>query len=307
MKFLDPTNDIAFKKIFGNNEQKDILKCFLNSVLAKKKDEKIIDVHVEDPYNHPIIEVGKLSIVDVRCTDEKNNNYIVEMQVMDHKDYAQRCQYYSAYSLSRQLGKKGKYKEIKPVIFVGIVCFDMFKSKEYLSHHLILNKDTFEHGLTELEFHFIELSKFNKKQTELKTVIDKWIYFLKEIYDLDKLPSVVEKVPEIKKAADLLEEAMWSNKELIEYEKYWDRYRLIESKIEDSNKESVAIGLAEGLKKGLTEGLEKGLAQGVKKGLTEGLEKKEIELVQEMLKEKLSLKIISKITGLTIKKIKKIV
>ena len=278
MRFLDPTNDLAFKKIFGNNNEKDILICFLNNVLAKKKEDLIVDVHVEDPYNHPIIEVGKLSIVDVRCTDSKNTTYIVEMQVMDHKDYAQRCQYYSAYSLASQLSRKESYKEIKPVIFVGIVCFDMFKSENYLSHHLILNKETHEHGLTEMEFHFIELSKFKKSENELETIIDKWSYFLKKIYDLDRLPESVGDVPEIKKAAELLEEAKWGKKELIEYEKYWDRYRLIESKISDSREE----------------------------GREEGRKEETIKLVQGMLKADINLDTVSKISGLTIEQIKKL-
>ena len=36
-KFLDPKNDVAFKKIFGNEKNQDILIHFLNDVLIFKK------------------------------------------------------------------------------------------------------------------------------------------------------------------------------------------------------------------------------------------------------------------------------
>ena len=69
MIFLDPTSDIAFKKLFGSSEHKNIVISFLNSVLGRVEGEKIVDVVINDPHNYPEIPEGKYSIVDVKCTD----------------------------------------------------------------------------------------------------------------------------------------------------------------------------------------------------------------------------------------------
>ena len=81
MIFLDPTSDMAFKKLFGSIAHKALLIDFLNAVLQREPGDKIVDVIFNDPYNIRETLLSKLSIVDVRCTDEKNNQYIIEVQV----------------------------------------------------------------------------------------------------------------------------------------------------------------------------------------------------------------------------------
>jgi hypothetical protein len=49
-----------------------------------------------------------------------------------------------------------------PVIFVAVLDFDLFKEKEYLTHHLITNAKTNKQSMYHTEFHFIELKKFTK-------------------------------------------------------------------------------------------------------------------------------------------------
>lgn len=77
---------------------------------------------------------SKLSFVDVRCTDQSGCLYVVKMQMVDQKDYALRAQYYSSVALVRQLDAGESYNKLIPVIFVGILNFELFiKSKEYLA------------------------------------------------------------------------------------------------------------------------------------------------------------------------------
>ena len=75
--YLNPKNDIAFKKLFGDIAHKDIVISFLNSILERKEGRKIIDVTINDPNNLPETnspeEQSKSSIVDVRCTDQLKN------------------------------------------------------------------------------------------------------------------------------------------------------------------------------------------------------------------------------------------
>ncbi len=235
MIFLDPKSDIAFKKLFGDIRHKDILISFLNGVLERTEGEKIIDVSFTDPHNIPETLDSKKSIVDVRCTDQLNNHYIVEMQVINHDDYIARTQYYSAVALARQLASGHRYQQLVPVIFIGILDFKIFKSDSCVSHHYILNDKTHEHALKHLSFHFIELIKFNKKLEELSTILDKWIYFLRYADGLQKVPASL-KDPVITEAFDVLEQGNWSNSELTAYDSYLDALRTTVSHIETAER-----------------------------------------------------------------------
>src|SRR6185436_1492173 len=156
MIFLNPRTDITFKRLFGTIENKGIVIDFLNSILGRTGESTLVDVTMNDTNNIPVTNETKYSIVDVRCTDQAGNRYIVEMQVSTEHDYAMRAQYYSSFALSSQLTAGAKYFTLEPVIFVGVLNFNLFPNKQdYLSHHYIVDSKTGEHDLRYLEFHFI--------------------------------------------------------------------------------------------------------------------------------------------------------
>src|SRR5262245_22961814 len=95
-KFLDPKNDIAFKKIFETEKNKDILIHFLNDMITFKEGEKIKEVTFLKTVQDPETAAKKTSIVDILCRDEKENIYIVEMQVAKEKGFEKRAQYYAS-------------------------------------------------------------------------------------------------------------------------------------------------------------------------------------------------------------------
>ena len=86
-KFLDPKNDVAFKKIFGTEKNKDILIHFLNDMITFKDSGKIVDVTFLKTNQDPEIAAKKTSLVDILCKDEKGSLYIVEMQVAKEKGF----------------------------------------------------------------------------------------------------------------------------------------------------------------------------------------------------------------------------
>ena len=83
MKFVDITNDIAFRKIFGNDTKKKSLISFLNAVIDLPRNEQVVDVEITNPYQLGKLSGGKATIVDVKAKDEKGNMFIVEMQVAE--------------------------------------------------------------------------------------------------------------------------------------------------------------------------------------------------------------------------------
>jgi len=247
MVFLDPKSDIAFKKLFSSSEHKNVLISFLNSILAREEGEKIVDVVINDPNNLPETPDSKASAVDVYCTDQQGANYIVEMQVLKQQDYAVRCQYYSAVALGRQLMQGEKFEFLKPVIFVGILDFDLLRAPNFLSHHFILNVETREHSLKHFEFHFVELNKLNKTVDELSSDLEKWTYFLKNAQTLQKIPATLNK-PAFKEAFDILEQGNWTTKELNAYDRYIDAIRSRENQIDTAKGEGREKGKEEAFK-----------------------------------------------------------
>jgi predicted transposase/invertase (TIGR01784 family) len=192
MQFADVKNDIAFRKIFGNENKKEILISFLNAVLKLDGNKKITWVEILNPYQLPIVLGAKSTILDVKAKDKTGNEYIVEMQVTDKIGFAKRVVYYSAKSYSAQLNVGEEYYTLKPTIFIGILNFEFLESKSYISRHLILDAETQEHTLKDLDFNFIELPKFNKKEQELQSLVEKWVYFIKNADTLPVIPPNID-------------------------------------------------------------------------------------------------------------------
>lgn len=102
MKFVDIKNDVAFRKIFGNEKKSICLISFLNAVLELKGSDRVAKVTIINPYLLPRIAGEKSSIIDVRATDQKGRQFVVEMQVADKTGFDKRVQYYTAKDYSMQ-------------------------------------------------------------------------------------------------------------------------------------------------------------------------------------------------------------
>jgi predicted transposase/invertase (TIGR01784 family) len=215
MKFVDPTADIAFKKIFGSEAHKAILIEFLNETL--RLEYNITEIQLLNPYQAPNLEDLKETTLDIKAKDQNDNEFIVEMQVDKDKGFYKRAIYYSSKAYSQQLEKTEKYHLLKPVIFLGILDFKIFDHEHYLSRHLILNTDNQQHNLKDLEFNFIELPKFNKQEHELTSISDKWIYFIKNASSLEHIPDNVESEA-LKQAYHIAQQHQWTRNELDVYE-----------------------------------------------------------------------------------------
>jgi predicted transposase/invertase (TIGR01784 family) len=219
MRFVDPKNDVAFKKIFGDENRKEILISFLNAVLDLKGTHEIADIEILNPYQSPRIDMLKYTVLDIRAIDKRGVTFIVEMQVEEIEGYKKRFQYYAAKAYSGQIERGEEYPKLNQVIFIGILNFIAFESKGYQSRHLILNLETKDQDLSDIEFNFIELPKFKKREAELTTMLDKWLYFIKHAANLQVMPENADTV-DLKAAYDVAERFRWSKDDLEVYD-YW--------------------------------------------------------------------------------------
>ena len=216
MKFVDVTNDIAFRKIFGNENKKISLISFLNAVIKFPNNNKVDSVLITNPYQFPKLSGGKATIVDVKATDQNGNSFIVEMQVAEADFFHKRILYYTSQNYVSQLNDGDAYKKLKPAYFIGILEFEVGNNPNYFSCHQVRDIETGEQIIQDIEFNFIELPKFNKEIHELKTPIDQWTYFIKNAENLEIIPdNVVDQG--LKEAYLEADKHNWTRAELDDY------------------------------------------------------------------------------------------
>jgi predicted transposase/invertase (TIGR01784 family) len=278
MKFVDITNDVAFRKIFGNDKKKEILISFLNAILHLKGDKCIKSITIANPFQLPILPNMKTSIIDVKAKDFNGNTFIIEMQVADLIGMDKRLLYYTSKEYSQQIISGEKYIELNPVIFIGIFDFPFTEGEAYYSHHAICNVETKERVIKDMDFYFIELTKFNKLVKDLNNITDKWIYFIKEAENLDVIPDNIDD-DGLKEAYADANQNTWSQAEL-------DAYNYAAMREQDDRGR-----------------MEKSLQKGIEKGK----EKREIEFVIEMYKDGLPNERIAKIAKITIERVEEII
>ena len=217
MRFVNIKNDVAFRKIFGNENRKEVLISFLNAVLLLQENHKIVNVDILTPYQLPDLKGGKVTIVDVKAKDQNDKTYIVEMQVAEVDGFDKRVLYYASKSYSAQIDRGDQYENLNPTYFIGILDFEVTKNPSYINRHKIIDTETNENYLKDIEFNFIELPKFNKKENELESIIDQWVYFIKNVENLDVIPeNLIDEG--LKSAYEGADKHNWTKAELEAYD-----------------------------------------------------------------------------------------
>lgn len=217
MQFADVKNDIAFRKIFGNENRKEALVSFLNAVLDFHDDQRITEVTILNPYQLPKLKGGKVTIIDVKATDQAGRTYIVEMQVGDIDGFEKRVLYYSSKSYVDQIKRADFYRKLRPVIFIGILDFEQTENKNYISRSQVRDIETGERTIKDIEFTFIELPKFTLELDQLKTLTEKWVYFIKNAESLVVIPENTNDEG-LKSAYEEANVQTWTQEELDAYE-----------------------------------------------------------------------------------------
>lgn len=307
-RYLNPTVDIVFKKLFGEKGHKDLTIDFLNNVLERKKGELITKIDFNDTFNRKDNKDDRLSVVDVRCTDQAGETYIVEMQAEFEVDFAQRCQYYVACELSSQLSVKKPYASVTPVIMVAVLDFNLFEQHDrYLTHHVITDTNDHKSYLKHMQFHFVELKKFKKTESELKTALDRWLFFFRSAEEYRAKPARVAKNSEvIATAFEIVDQTNWKKKDLIMYERRVDLMRRRRATLVDAREKSFNKGMTKGEQKGHEAGLAAGREEGRAAGREEGREDASLAIARNMLAKGIDIDTIIDVTGLSRDAIRKL-
>ncbi len=307
MRYLDPKADLTFKKIFG--EHKDLLISLLNALLPLDDDGQIESIEYLSPELVPDNYVGKNSIVDVRCCDQKKRQFIVEMQMLWTEAFKQRVLFNASKAFVRQLDKKRKYEILQPVYSLNLVneIFMHNYPDEFIHNYNIVHDVHSNERINGLHLIFVELPKFKPQSIRDKKMTVLWLRFLTEIDEhTTQVPAELLNNPETLKALQTVEESAMSKNELLAYEDFWDKLGADRLLFVDSNQRSHQQGRAEGIAEGRAEGIVEGRAEGRAEGIAEGRAEERVEVAKKLLAMGMPIEDIAKATGLKADEIEKL-
>jgi len=285
MIYLDPRNDLTFKRVFG--EHPNLLLSFLNAMLPLEPGKEIVEIEYLSPEMVPQITRVRNSIVDVRCKEKKGRTFIVEMQMLWTTSFQQRVLFNASKAYVRQLKPGDLYDLLQPVYSLNLLNENYLPESEMYHHYRIAEVEGTGDVIKGLEFVFIELQKFKPQTMNDRKLRRLWLRFLTEVGNKEpsELPAEFKENAEIQEAVELVERSSYSESELDAYDAYWDSISVARTLQADARKLQ-AETIQKILEKGREEGLEKGEQIGLEKGEQIGLEKGEI-IGQIRLMEKL--------------------
>jgi len=226
MNYLDPKNDLTFKKVFGQHPH--LLKSFLNAILPLPEGSFIESLEYLPAELAPENPLSKYSIVDVRCKDNRGRQFIVEMQMHWTTGFMQRVLFNASKAYVRQLDKSFKFESLQPVYALSLLNENFQPAKEeYFHHYQIVNIEDTGQQIEGLEFVFVELPKFKARNITEKKLQVLWLRFLTEIDEsITDAPADLLENSEITEALENLKTSAFTKAELEAYDKYWDSVRV---------------------------------------------------------------------------------
>ncbi len=187
-KYINPFTDFGFKRIFGTEENKDILLDFLNTVMVLHNIQ-IQDLTYKKTDLQGKTEEDRITIFDLYCQDAQGKHFTIELQNAKQSYFKDRMVFYSSRVIQNQ-GLKGIWDyRLDDVYLVALMNFKFDKrKKKVISSVKLLDLETYEVFYEKLGFVTVELPKFDKNEKELETNLDKWLYILKNMPDMETIP-----------------------------------------------------------------------------------------------------------------------
>jgi len=257
-KYVNPFTDFGFKKLFGEEPNKDLLLDFLNELLREQEGEikELIYLKTE---HLGAGDTDRRAIFDLYCENERGEKFIVELQKSKQNFFKDRTLYYATFPIQEQAKRADWNYELKAVYTVAILDFvfdeDKAEQNKYRYDVKLTDIDTCKVFYDKLTFIYLEMPKFTKGVEELSTRFEKWLYVLKNLNRLERIPDRLrERIFE--RLFEVAEVAKFSREELISYEDSLKYYRDLKNSLDTAFEEGKVEGLREVIKNGSTAGVD---------------------------------------------------
>ena len=252
-KIYNPMNDVLFKFIFGKDERKNITIDLLNAILNRTGKQAIKDIQFKNSEIVPYYEDDKLTRLDIFCITEDETKIDVEVQLINKKDMERRSLFYWSQMYLMGLNKGDDYITLNPAITINILGHKIFPNEPLHSMYSIYNIETGRRLNEDLELHFLEIPKFQKKPIGEMTRMERWLAYFSNKLDTEEMEELAMSDATIKKAVNDTDIFMMDFEERL---KYINRQMAIMDYNTDmrvSREEGYNAGLEEGHKTGREE------------------------------------------------------
>ncbi|PUA37514.1 hypothetical protein C8Z91_19405 [Paenibacillus elgii] len=202
---LDPKVDFVFKRIFGVEENKDVLLDFLNVTLRESEPSPITDIQILNPYIDKSALHDKQSILDLHARTADGKQVNIEIQLFNRYDIEKRTLYYWSKMYSSQLEEGQKYKDLKKTITINILNFNFIPNDRYYNLFHLREHHTGLRLTDDIEIHFMELPKLQSQRASLSDKLVKWLLFLKGVDKQELWEVIAMNEPTLQKAMDTLD------------------------------------------------------------------------------------------------------
>ena len=295
---------------------------------------------------YPDIYDAKQMSLDLLVKLNTGEQVNIELQSLSHDKFVERILYYWKHIYGRDFKKGDPYYKLKPAYSLVFTDFSLFEtqSQEFLNSfsirsdrppHFVL---TTHFGMTIVDLRLFSRQLGGRSQ-DLVDMVSFWCYFISQSARLTKADfEILSKHEVFKMAKELLQDLSMDSdlryQELQREKAIRDSFSFVldakEAGRVEGMKKGHAKGLQTGMKKGRAEGLQtgrkegraeglqtgmkkghaEGLQTGLEKGITKGLQRGRVEAMQavalNMLKEKVEISFIAKVTGLSEQEIEKL-
>lgn len=290
-RYINPYTDYGFKYLFGTEPNKEFTLAFINALLQGREVIKSLTLLPSEQLGDT--QEDRRAVFDVYCENEQGDKIIIEMQKADQQYFKDRSIYYSSFPI-RQQGVKGRWRfGLKAVYTIGILdfVFDEDKEDKEYYHHVVQLMDVKKKKVffDNLTYIYLEMPKFKKTEEELETLVDKWLFALKNLPRLLERPKALQERI-FKKFFDVAEVAALTKEDYFKYVESEQIYYDLDGAFRTANK------------KGYTQGKKKGLAEGRAEGLAEG----RAEVAKKLKVMGIAVDDIVQATGLTLEEIDKL-
>lgn len=238
-KYINPFTDYGFKRLFGEEPNKELLLDFLNELLREEQGQITSLTYLKNE-NLGSSDVDRKAIFDIYCENERGEKFIVELQKTKQNFFKDRTVYYATFPIREQARRADWNFELKAVYTVAILDFvfeeDKAQAAKYRYDVKLTDQETQQVFYDKLTFIYLEMPKFNKTVDELETRFEKWLYVIRNLNRLDRVP---EKLRErvFEQLFETAEIARFSPEQVRSYEDSLKHYRDLKNSLDTAREE----------------------------------------------------------------------
>ncbi|WP_072620915.1 Rpn family recombination-promoting nuclease/putative transposase [Spirulina major] len=268
-KYINPFTDYGFKKLFGEEPNKDLLLDFLNELLREEQGE-IVSLNYIKNEQLGDTSLDRKAIFDLYCENERGEKFIVELQKTKQNFFKDRTVYYSTFPIREQTQQGIWNYQLNAIYTIAILDFvfdeDKQEPQKYRYDVKLTDIETCKVFYDKLTFIYLEMPKFTKTLEELETRFDKWLYILRNLTKIDEIPDALQESI-FQKLFAVAEIAQFNPEQVRSYEDSLKYYRDLQNSIDTARDE----GREEGREEGIALAKEQVAIAGLQNGLSNEL------------------------------------